>query len=820
MDAREYDFKAFYTQHIPSLKVGRGNQAKGLCPFHSDNNPSFGVNLKTGLWTCYAGCGKGNASQFAEKPKLPREPIPAHIPHQKSSGNAREEIAVYPYYDEHGKLLYEQVRYEPKTFRFRSPDGKGGYIRSLDGARRVLYRLPELLEASKRGDTLFIPEGEKDVENLREVGLVATCNPGGAGQWRDEFSNYCKGLDTVILADNDDAGRKHVQQVAFSLRGKALSIKILELPQLPANGDVSDWLTAGGNAADLLRIVQETPIWAPPKEAGDESEDKNNLPAIDAKNFDLHRVSDDTWAVLQSANNPPFLFRHGGVARRIEADDKDAPILRDLTQDRLRYTLARMVRWYRHGKGEQLSALPPMHVIRDILATPNMPLPILTRMVEVPVFASDGQLQTAPGYHAASRTYYAPTKGFILPEIPEHPSSRDIAKARSLILEELLGDFPFIGDAERAHAISLMLLPFARDLVEGATPLHLIEAPLEGTGKGLLSSVLLYPVTGRPVPSMTEGRDEDEWRKRITAALRNGPTTILIDNLRRRLESAALASAITASIWEDRLLGASEIVSLPVRCAWVATGNNPALSREMARRIVRIRMDAKQDSPWLRKDFRHKNLQGWTITHRADLVGAALTLIKTWLAEGRPHWQGTILGTFEDWSKVMGGILKTAGIPGFLGNLTDFYDTSDSEGIVWRAFVMAWQEKFGEKGVGVAQLWELNEQLEDPVDLGDGKEKSQKTKLGKILVNMRDRQYDGLRITLAGTTQGAKRWRLRPTQEQKSEHGEHRERFPVPVTHENSEENQNNANQGEAGKGSRCSPCSPPMESQNAKEPF
>src|SRR3712207_8294493 len=58
----------------------------------------------------------------------------------------------------------------------------------------------------------------------------------------------------------------------------------------------------------------------------------------------------------------------------------------------------------------------------------------------------------------------------------------------------------------------------------------------------------------------TEGRDEDEWRKRITAKLATGSPVLLIDNLRRPLDSAAVAAAITATRWEDRLLGVSQIV--------------------------------------------------------------------------------------------------------------------------------------------------------------------------------------------------------------------------------------------------------------------
>src|SRR5205085_351004 len=113
--------------------------------------------------------------------------------------------------------------------------------------------------------------------------------------------------------------------------------------------------------------------------------------------------------------------------------------------------------------------------------------------------------------------------------------------------------------------------------------------------------------------------------KRITAKLRSGSPFILIDNLRHRLDSAAVSAGITTTTWEDRILGVSEVARLPVRCAWMATGNNPAMSTEIARRTVRIRMDAKLDRPWLRTGFRHANLRHWATDNRGLLVWSALT---------------------------------------------------------------------------------------------------------------------------------------------------------------------------------------------------
>jgi putative DNA primase/helicase len=167
-----------------------------------------------------------------------------------------------------------------------------------------------------------------------------------------------------------------------------------------------------------------------------------------------------------------------------------------------------------------------------------------------------------------------------------------------------------VDPASKAHALAAMLLPFVRDLIVGPTPLHLLEAPTPGTGKGLLADVICIPATGRGATVMAEGQNDEEWRKRITASLIKGPVFILLDNLRRRLTSGSLAAALTSVTWEDRRLGVSEIITAPNRAVWLATGNNVALSDEIARRTVLIRLDAKIDMPWKRTVFRHSDLKG------------------------------------------------------------------------------------------------------------------------------------------------------------------------------------------------------------------
>jgi hypothetical protein len=158
-------------------------------------------------------------------------------------------------------LLFQVLKLEPKSFRQRRLDGNGNWVWNLDGTRRVLYRLPELLE-SDPAVRIFIAEGEKDADALWQRGLPATCNPGGAGKWREEYSEHLRGRHIAILPDNDPPGRQHATMVAKALYGLAASVRIVELPGVPEKGgDVSDWIGAGNSVEELHRLVEATPLY-------------------------------------------------------------------------------------------------------------------------------------------------------------------------------------------------------------------------------------------------------------------------------------------------------------------------------------------------------------------------------------------------------------------------------------------------------------------------------------------------------------------------------------------------------------------------------
>jgi hypothetical protein len=228
-----------------------GNGFKAKCPAHEDIQASLSISEGADgrvLLYCHAGC---TVEQVVSKLGLTLADL---FPR---TGNDRGKIvATYEYPDEHGDLLFQVVRFDPKDFKQRRPDGNGGWVWNLKGVRRVLYRLPQILKA----DTVYVVECEKDADRLWSLGFPATTSPHGAGKWREEYSQYLASKRVVILPDNDESGEQHVLQVARSLLPVAAAVKIVRLPGLPPKGDVSDWLAAGHTKEELAAIVQTTSI--------------------------------------------------------------------------------------------------------------------------------------------------------------------------------------------------------------------------------------------------------------------------------------------------------------------------------------------------------------------------------------------------------------------------------------------------------------------------------------------------------------------------------------------------------------------------------
>jgi RecA-family ATPase len=263
------------------------------------NHGSLAINLQKGTWFDHETGEGGGCLDFLRIKGGLREHKDCFEwleqkgfkePRKKGNGShpgAGAIVAVYDYPDEIGDILFQVVRFDPKAFRQRRPDGKGGYIWNIHSVRRVPFRLPELNEALGLERRVFIVEGERDVLNLARIGIPATCNAMGAGAWHADLNKFFAGADVIVVADNDlptidkktgkprlhkdgrimRAGQNHAQHVCVQLHSLAARVRYLDLksawPACPDKGDISDWLAAGGTVEQLNAIAESLADWAP-----------------------------------------------------------------------------------------------------------------------------------------------------------------------------------------------------------------------------------------------------------------------------------------------------------------------------------------------------------------------------------------------------------------------------------------------------------------------------------------------------------------------------------------------------------------------------
>ena len=252
-----YEVRARLEERGEVRKISE-DRLQARCPAHDDRRPSLSATLGSDgrvLLKCHAGCTFEailSALQLSPPELFPR----------RDRAQAHQRVQTYDYLDRDGSLVFQVVRRAGKKFLQRRRDKSGNWVYNIKGVVTVPYRLPGLLQSSPDA-TVFVAEGEKDVNRLSDLGLVATCNAGGAGKWHKTFSAHLEARDVVILPDNDDAGRKHAEQVRSMLEPAAKRVRVVDLPDLPAKGDVSDWLDAGHSKDDLLRLVEQTPGHAP-----------------------------------------------------------------------------------------------------------------------------------------------------------------------------------------------------------------------------------------------------------------------------------------------------------------------------------------------------------------------------------------------------------------------------------------------------------------------------------------------------------------------------------------------------------------------------
>lgn len=391
------------------------------------------------------------------------------------------------------------------------------------------------------------------------------------------------------------------------------------------------------------------------------------------------------YRITEVNSETPRLFQFGGAYATADAVRQRIRLMED--RDAMFSILEKFTTWYKASEDSTVEVAPPESVVRALYRDQEFAdtLPELLAVTSTPFFDADGTLVDKPGYHAGARVYLAPG-GLVLPGVSREPTEEEMERAKRLLVEHVLADFPLAGMTRPeivgtlagenrdkahavAHAVATALLPFAREMINGPTPGHVFTKPAPGTGASLLMELLTMIACGAPAAAMELPAHPEEISKTISAALIDGQPVIFFDNVGAAIASNALAMAMTAPTYQARILGKSQTVKVSVRALFAFTANNVSASKEILRRLVLIPLDAGVPDPENRRPadgWLHPNLRQWVADNRADLVWACLTLVQNWVAQGMVEYETRSVASYENWSKVMGGILEAAGIHGFL----------------------------------------------------------------------------------------------------------------------------------------------------------
>lgn len=715
------------------------NQWNARCPAHEDRNASLSIGRgDTGetLLHCQAGCSidEITAALGVEKRDLFERPTNGKTMPDGQTKPRGKIVQRYEYRDEANLLLYEVVRMDPKDFRQRCPDGKGGWRWKLKGVSRLLYRLSEVV-AAQSNQWVFYTEGEKDADRLSSD-VTATTLAGGAKRTiskdNREALKPLHGRRVCVVPDNDKPGRQYAHAVAKELSANGSDVCILELPDLPEKGDVSDWLDAGHTPSELVALADAAQRWtfseSQSSPLGEADVTSDSRPRIELK----PGCEDQTVSkAMEALRADPDVYKMNGQLVRVgevESDNTEPYqsgrlVIAAMGDATIRVHLARAAACYVFQKVGGIAVESPrswpLDIIKAIAADHFWyGFRSLSGTVTTPVMRPDGSILDTPGYDAATQLIFDPVGD--IPEVVARPTRED-AKFAANMLADLFADFPHENDRKGvAGCVAGILTLVGRPMIAGPCPMFLVDGNRSGAGKTKIVDAI-GEISGLPVmPRKSLPQDDTEFRKTITGVASAALPAMLLDNVARPLGGDALDAVLTSDVWQDRRLGSNEMQSFSMRTIWFATGNNIVLRGDTYRRVLRISLDCRHENPETRNDFRYPNLLEHVRANRTKLRRAALTMLRAWHVAGRPDCGLDTWGSFEAFSRVVRGTLVYAGMsdPAPAADRLELANTSDTKRAAIPVLLNVWPiDMHGDaKELKASDLAKL---AEEPSDLRD-----------------------------------------------------------------------------------------------------
>lgn len=729
---------------LSSIRWSGERAFTACCPAHEDGEPSLSVKLAEDgkcLTNCHAGC------KFEAIAAATNIPISDFFPpKEKKRGRKKatelitladlakakhfevpflNELGVYDYPNERGGVL---IAYADEDGNLTRRQRRRTAIKAKDGCewtgpkddKPVPYGLWRLDDARKRG-FLVICEGETDCWALWAHGWPALGLPGGTNVGCLHAVHLREIAKVYVVQEPDRTGGELPERLAGRLKEVGFKGDLLALKMPPGAKDPCDLHIAGTFEQEFQWSFENAqPVGAAPAPI--------KRVECNISGSDLEARTQSIFQAVAAANIGPELFTNSTELAILQDGRAMPPNLA-----RLRQWLTSRVNFQAYDRRGNLSPVTPNDtLVQNVMVYKPSPFPHLTRVVRRPVFTSDGRLLLKAGHDQTSGLFYAPSAA-----LDDIKPGNDVRAALDLIAD-LITDFNFETPADRANWYAFLLQPIFRELIDGPTPVYRFEAPTAGTGKGLLFSVggIIHGGYVFTTPHNTE----EEWGKSLLTHLRTNPEILLIDNC-SKLDSDQLAAATTAwPTWTARLLSTLDAFTVPVRCLWAVTINNPQLREDALRRMPRIRIKPKAgvEQPWLDMNFKHRPLLDYLQSRLPEFVEAVLTMA-VFAKESMKPFLDRSLGSYDMWARVMGGALESLGISGFLEKNKNDSLSRNRDDVAWKGFINSWYEKFGNTWVRSKDVFVIAQDSE--IDLGSGNEKSQQTILGNRLADRRDKVF-------------------------------------------------------------------------------
>ncbi|MEU5077070.1 bifunctional DNA primase/polymerase [Streptomyces asoensis] len=491
-------------------------------------------------------------------------------------------------------------------------------------------------------------------------------------------------------------GAEHFRRAAAELRGRGYGT---EAPRRRLSSVPEQHFADGSSALD--------PDHAPDPQEGFEGGPQ--LRSVSSRpELDITNEADGIDGVLQLMKDGrlPDLYTRSGGPCWVYRDDNDDPIVQQLGTDNLRAYLADHVSSYvlkRNPLTEQLEEERELLMPKScstILGRKTWPLPILRGVVTSPVIRRDGTLLDSLGYDRATGLFLEPRVP--LRRLAPQVTRDSLDRARAIVLDQVLADFPWVAASDRAHFLGALLTPILRPSFDGPTPMFVLTATAAGSGKSLLKDIFRHCFG---IADTAWPENDTELRKSITTQLYGtGQPVVVLDNLPNGyvIKSPVLSALLTSEVWGDRVLGATSKVTMPNDRLWIVTGNALRTGGDNGRRVLWVRLDPDCPDPDQRDNFTIGDLRPWLRHNASTLVAALVTLVRAWVAAGAPRVR-VRKGDYSEWASLMAGLLDFLGVEGWMADRSEARD-QDDELQEWALFLEMWRETYGTEPLATGAL--------------------------------------------------------------------------------------------------------------------